>query len=75
MNITQIKTTLLNAGIEEASKEAEIFVEHYLGLNNVKLALNPEFTPSDELINAKIDSSSINLSVASRNTPSKMIEI
>lgn len=32
-------------------------------------------TVADELINAKIDSSSINLSVASRNTPSKIIEI
>ena len=32
-------------------------------------------TVADELINAKIDSSSISLSVASRNTPSKIIEI
>lgn len=54
MNIKQIKNLLINSGIEqnEAQKEAEIFIEHYLKLNNIKLALNSEFEPTNELINA-----------------------
>jgi len=52
MNIKQIKQTLKNAGIEEYSREAEMFVEHFLNLDAVKLLLNPEFEPTKELLDA-----------------------
>lgn len=54
MNIRQIKEKLINAGIEpnEARKEAEMFVEHFLKLNAVKLAINPDFEPSEQMLEA-----------------------
>lgn len=53
MNIRQIRDMLSKSGIEqnEAQKEAEMFVEHFLKLDSVKLAINPEFSETSELMN------------------------
>ena len=52
MRIKDIKILLSTAGIEESAKEAELLVEHFLGLDNKKLAINPNFEPSQELLGA-----------------------
>ena len=52
MNIRQIKNKLIEFGIDEAQKEAEMFAEHFLGLDAVKLAIEPEFEPTPALIEA-----------------------
>ncbi|MBR1753734.1 peptide chain release factor N(5)-glutamine methyltransferase [bacterium] len=54
MNTKQIRDKLISSGIEfgEAQREAEMFAEHYLGLNAVKLAINPEFEPTEEMSDA-----------------------
>lgn len=54
MNVKQIKNILIEGGIEanEAEVEAKILIEHFLGLNNIDLALNGEFQTNEELLSA-----------------------
>ncbi len=54
MNIQEITKILSNSGIEEneARAEAKILVKHCLGLDSVKLAIEPEFNSNEKLENA-----------------------
>lgn len=54
MNIKQIENILKEVGIEqnEAKAEAKMFAEHFLGLNEKDLLLNPEFKETEGLIKA-----------------------
>lgn len=54
MNIKQIQNILIQGKIEpnEAKVEAKMLIRHFLGLSNVDLAMNDEFTESEELIAA-----------------------
>ena len=62
MKIRDIKKILVENNIEpnEAEREAYMFVEHFLNLNSVKLAINPEFEETKELREA------INLRITKR---------